>query len=86
MQTGEKVVSVNFIVVDAFSLYTAILARPWLFAMGAVSSTLHVKFKYPTSKGVAELAGCQAMARQCLVATVNYRAPEASPLEMAPVL
>ena len=76
----------NFIVVDAFSPYTAILARPWLFAMVVVPSTLHVKLKYPTSKGVAELARCQAMARQCLVAMVNYHAPEASPLEMAPVL
>ena len=39
-------VQVNFIVVEAFSLYTAILARPWLHAVGAVSSTLHLKVKY----------------------------------------
>ena len=45
----------NFIVVDAFSPYTAILSRPWLHVMGAVSSTLHVKLKYATSEGVAEL-------------------------------
>ena len=36
-------VQVNFIVVEAFSLYTTILARPWLHAVGAVSSTLHLK-------------------------------------------
>ncbi|XP_075665413.1 uncharacterized protein LOC142635083 [Castanea sativa] len=42
-KTGDKVVSVDFIVVDAFSPYTAILARSWLHAMGVVSSTLHVK-------------------------------------------
>ena len=35
-------VSVDFIVVDAFSPYIAILARLWLYAMGAVSSMLHV--------------------------------------------
>lgn len=33
VQTGSKVVSVDFIVVDAFSPYTAILAKPWLHAM-----------------------------------------------------
>ena len=33
IQIGGKVVSLNFIVVDAFSPYTTILARPWLHAM-----------------------------------------------------
>jgi len=42
VQTGNEVVEVDFIVVDAYSPYTAILARPWLHSMGAVSSTLHV--------------------------------------------
>lgn len=45
VQTGDKVVSVDFIVVDAFSRYTAILTRPWLHTMGTMSSTLHVKLK-----------------------------------------
>ena len=48
IQTGDKEVQVNFIVVEAFSPYTTILAKPWLHAMGAVSSTLHLKVKYPT--------------------------------------
>ncbi|XP_075654844.1 uncharacterized protein LOC142625014 [Castanea sativa] len=43
----DEEVQVNFIVVRAYSPYIAILARPWLHAMGAVSSTLHVKVKYP---------------------------------------
>ncbi|XP_075659228.1 uncharacterized protein LOC142629130 [Castanea sativa] len=47
VQVEDEEVQVNFIVVKAYSPYTAILARPWLHAMGAVSSTLHVKFKYP---------------------------------------
>ncbi|XP_050264179.1 uncharacterized protein LOC126708429 [Quercus robur] len=41
IQTGLDVVEVDFIVVDAYSPYTAIVARPWLHALGAVSSTLH---------------------------------------------
>lgn len=40
VQTGSKVVSVDFIVVDAFSPYTAILAKPWLHAMRG--SFIHV--------------------------------------------
>ncbi|XP_075650069.1 uncharacterized protein LOC142620608 [Castanea sativa] len=47
-QAGLKVVEVNFIVVDAYSPYTTIVARPWLHAIGAVSSTLHLKVKYPS--------------------------------------
>ena len=48
MQAGSEVVEVDFIVVDAYSPYTAIVARPWLHALGAVSSTLHKKVKYPS--------------------------------------
>ena len=40
-QIGSEVVEVDFIGVDAYSPYTAIVARPWLHALGAVSSTLH---------------------------------------------
>lgn len=72
VQTRDKVVNVDFIVVDAFSPYTVILARPWLHAMGVVSSTLHVKLKYPIDEGVVELVGCQVMARQCMVETTAW--------------
>ena len=41
VQTGLEVVEVDFIVVDAYSPYTAIVARPWLHTLGAISSTLH---------------------------------------------
>ena len=37
----SEVVEVNFIVVNSYSLYTAIVARPWLHTLGVVSSTLH---------------------------------------------
>ena len=48
MQAGSEVVEVDFIVMDAYSPYTAITARPWLHAIKAVSSTLHLKVKYPS--------------------------------------
>ncbi|XP_050259187.1 uncharacterized protein LOC126704210 [Quercus robur] len=47
IQTGSDVVEVDFIIVDAYSPYTAIIARPWLHALGVVSSTLHQNVKYP---------------------------------------
>ena len=45
VQSGLEVV-VDFIVVDTYSPYTTIVARPWLHAVGVVSSTLHQKVKY----------------------------------------
>ncbi|XP_050260121.1 uncharacterized protein LOC126705275 [Quercus robur] len=48
IQTGLEVVEVDFIVVDAYSPYTVIVARPWLHALEAVSSTFHQKVKYPS--------------------------------------
>ena len=41
VQIGIDVVEVDFIVVDIFSPYTAIMGKPWLHTLGAVSSTLH---------------------------------------------
>ena len=46
IQTDSEIVEVNFIVVDSYSPYTAIVAKPWLYALWAVSSTLHQKVKY----------------------------------------
>ena len=71
IQTGSDVVEVDFIVVNAYSPYTAIVARPWLHALGAVSSTLHQKVKYPSEGHVKEVMGDQTMARQCMVSTVS---------------
>ena len=73
MQTGSDVVDVDFIVVDAFSPYTAIMSRPWLHTLGAVSSTLHQKVKYPSGDQMLEILGSQSMARQCLVAAIQHR-------------
>ena len=45
----------DFIVVDAYSPYTAIMAKPWLHALRAVSSTLHLKVRYPFKDWIEEL-------------------------------
>ena len=61
MQASSEVVEVDFIVVDAYSLYTAIMARPWLYALG---------------DQIEEFVGSQSMARQCLVFAIMHQ-PEA---------
>ena len=73
MQTGSDVVEVDFIVVEAFSPYTAIMGRPWLHSLSAFSSTLHQKVKYPYGGQVLEIVGSQSMARQCLIATIQHK-------------
>ena len=73
IQARSEVVEVDFIVVDAYSPYTAIMAGPWLHAMGAVSLTLHLKVKYLLRDQVKELIESQAMARQCLVVAIRHQ-------------
>ena len=41
IQTGPEIVEVNFIIVDTYSSYTAIVGRPWLHTLGVVASSLH---------------------------------------------
>ena len=78
IQTGLEVVEVDFIVVDAYSPYTTIVARPWLHALEAVSSTLHRKVKYPSEGQVEDIRGDQAMARQCMVAAISRQSNDES--------
>ena len=73
IQIDSEVVEVNFIVVDSYSPYTAIVARPWLHALGAVSFTLHQKVKYPSDGLVKEILGNQSIARQCMVAAILHK-------------
>ena len=72
VQVGSEVVEVDFIVVDAYSPYTVIVARPWLHALGAVSSTLHLKVKYSLGDWIEELVGSKSMSKQCLVPAIMH--------------
>ena len=58
---------------DAYSPYTAIVARPWLHTLEVVSSTLHQKIKYPSGGQIKEILGDQALARQCMVAAIQHK-------------
>ena len=78
VQTGSEVVEVDFIVMDAYFPYTAIVAKPWLYTLETVSSTLHQKVKYPLEGQIKEILGDQSMARQCLVATIQHKPEDES--------
>ena len=82
IQTDSEIVEMDFIVVDSYSPYTAIMARLWLHALGAVSSTLHEKVKYSSEGLVKEILGNQSVARQCMVAAILHK-PEAVPSNFA---
>lgn len=78
VQIGSEVIEVDFIVVDAYSPYTAIVARPWIHALDAVCSTLHQKVKYPSGGQVEEIRGDQAIAKKCMVAAVSRQSNDES--------
>ena len=73
VQAGTDVVEVDFIVVDVFSPYTAIMGRPWLHTLKAVSSTLHQKVKYPSGNQMLEIVGDQAVASSDYTASTKGR-------------
>lgn len=52
VNTEGKEVMVNFVVVNSFFPYTAILGKPWIHAMVVVPSTLHVKVKFHADHGI----------------------------------
>ena len=63
----------------------AILGRPWIHALGAIPSTLHVKVKFCTEQGIAIVRGNQQVARQCLVAAFNREIKKKEPFEEVPL-
>ncbi|GFZ15785.1 hypothetical protein Acr_25g0001940 [Actinidia rufa] len=61
----------DFIVVDCPSLYNAILGRPTLGGIKAITSTYHLKLKFPTLTGIGEIKGDQKVARQCFISAMR---------------
>ena len=50
--------------------------------IGAVSSTLDQKVKYPSKGLVKEILGSQSIVRQCMVVAILHK-PEAAPSDLA---
>uniref|UniRef100_A0A2N9I869 Integrase catalytic domain-containing protein n=1 Tax=Fagus sylvatica TaxID=28930 RepID=A0A2N9I869_FAGSY len=70
----------EFWVLNFYSPYNAILGRPWLHKMKAISSTLHQRLRFRTPEGIMEIRGDQVAAKQCLIAAAHQKAV-ASPYE-----
>ncbi|XP_071939899.1 uncharacterized protein [Coffea arabica] len=66
-----RTVPVSFAVVKADSPYNMLIGRPTLNALRAVYSTYHLRFKFPTSEGVAEVSSDVGAARKCYLATIQ---------------
>jgi hypothetical protein len=67
----KKTVMTDFLVVDRPSAYNAIVGRPTLNKLMAVTSTYHLKMKFPTDRGVGVVRGDQKEARQCYNLTLK---------------
>ncbi|GFZ09774.1 hypothetical protein Acr_21g0003730 [Actinidia rufa] len=53
------------------SPYNAILGRPTLGGIKAITSTYHLKMKFPTLTGISEVKGDQKVARQCFISAMK---------------
>jgi len=78
---------IEFCILDVPSPYNAILGRPWIHMMRAVSSTHHHLLKYPTLSGMANIRGDQVMARKLLQLPERDQAgckkhPEQTPMKI----
>ena len=61
----------RFLIVDASSTYNALLGRPSLNAIRAVSSAYHMVIKFPTVNGVGMVQGNQRIAKECYSASMK---------------
>ncbi|KAF5470724.1 hypothetical protein F2P56_011221 [Juglans regia] len=64
----------DFLVVKSPSSYNAILACPTLNSLRAVTSTYHLKMKFPTDSGVGEVRGEQVLAQECYDRELRHEA------------
>ncbi|KAL5548099.1 hypothetical protein UlMin_003330 [Ulmus minor] len=71
----EHIQSVEFVVIDCPSSYNAIIGRPNLNAIRAVTSTYHLLVKFPTVGGIGILKGDQKASRDIYEATTNLQMP-----------
>ncbi|PSR88450.1 Beta-porphyranase [Actinidia chinensis var. chinensis] len=71
----------DFIVVDCPSPYNAILGRPTLGGIKAITSTYHLKLKFPTPTGIGEIKGDQKVARQCFISAMRVETSSVPPTQ-----
>ncbi|KAF5447425.1 hypothetical protein F2P56_032979 [Juglans regia] len=81
--TAPKTTSlmIGFLVVKAPSSYNVILGCPSLNQMKTVTSTYHLKVKFPTPSGVGEMHGEEQTARDCYTREMKSKAIAIQTLE-----
>jgi len=62
---------IDFLIVDFPSTYNIVFRRPVLNKLRVVTSTYHLKVKFPTTHGVGEIKRDQVLARECYQATLG---------------
>ncbi|KAF5480170.1 hypothetical protein F2P56_000936 [Juglans regia] len=68
----------EFLVVRTQSAYNAIIRRPTLNTLKAITSTYHLRMKSQTRAGIGEVHGEQVLARECYVQELRQGQREAS--------
>ena len=61
---------IDFLIFDCPLTYNIILGRPALNRLRAVTSTYHLKVKFPIAHGVGKIKGDQVLARECYQAAL----------------
>ena len=61
----ESCVMANFLVINQPPAFNAVLGRPSLRALNAITSIYHLLMKFPTLNGVGKVQGNQEEARRC---------------------
>jgi hypothetical protein len=61
----QATIMVRILLIDQPSAYNAIIGRAALNGLRAITSTPHLKMKFPTDQRVVEVKGDQWVARQC---------------------
>ncbi|XP_058766556.1 uncharacterized protein LOC131640166 [Vicia villosa] len=54
---GPQLFTITFFVMDIHPSYSCLLGRPWIHAVGAVTSTLHQKLKFATQGKIVTICG-----------------------------
>lgn len=62
---------IDFMVVDCPSTYNAILGRPALNQLRAITLTYHLLMHFPMEKGINEVKGDQVTAKECYMASLK---------------
>ena len=81
-QPRQTTIMANFVVVDCASAFNAVLGRPSLRELKAITSVYHLAMKFLTPGGVACMKGEQKEARECYNMSLRTATKPSVPMEM----